>query len=131
MLSIGIVLGWAAVFAIGRAEALGLAHGTAQRLPIVGFALGMAAGLALALSARARGAAAYVGGPLLLGAVLWFFAVLLGGVLVAMGLAPDTADLIPAIAFVVGVVTGLVGPLVMGAERLMTLRSRRRGNAPP
>jgi len=106
-MGLGVALTWALVFVIPTAERLGLSHGKAQKIPLLGLALGIVWGIALRSSDNARAALRYVTAPLLLGAVLWFFFLLAGGVLVALGVPPGIADLVPILGFAIGAGLGM------------------------
>jgi hypothetical protein len=91
---------------------------SANRLPYLGLIVGLAWGLGIARAGSVRAAPGYLVAPVLVGAVFWFFAVLLGGVLVGLGLSPEAADHVPTIGFALGAALG-VAPLVLrGAEWL-------------
>jgi hypothetical protein len=127
MLGLGIALGWASVFLIPTAERLGLSHAMANRLPFLGFFLGASWGLGITVSTDARAAFGYLVAPLLLGSVFWFFALLLGGVMVAAGLSPAAADAVAILGFGLGASLGSA-PLV--AWIVEAVSARRPGSGP-
>lgn len=124
MLGLGLVLGWASIFAIPTLVRLGISPPTASRAPFAAFALGNVWGLALAFSNGARESLGSLAAPFLLGGVFWFFAVLLGGVLVAAGLPPHLADWVPIAGFSIGAGLGCAPIIVFVVERVERARAK-------
>ncbi len=125
MLGMGVALGWASVYLISPLIHAGVTERTANRLPFVAFALGVAWGLASAVSKTALGLLTFATLVPLTGAVIWFFGVLLGGFLVGCGVSSDTADYAPVIGFCFGAGLGSLPGLVLGSEAAQALFSRR------
>jgi hypothetical protein len=124
MLGLGIVLGWAAVFLIPLGVRMGIPERAANRLPFLGFFLGLGLGLASALSRTVKGVLSYAVLVPICGGVFWFFGVLLGGLLVGVGLSPDAADYVPIVGFCLGVGVALLPGLVVGSEAIGAYLSR-------
>lgn len=124
MLGLGVLLGWGCVFLIPSVERLGMRHATANRLPWLGLVLGLLWGLGIRRAGSIRAASGYLIAPVLLGAVLWFFAVLLGGVLVGFGVSPEAADHVPLIGFVLGAALGSAPLVARGTEWIAARRER-------
>jgi hypothetical protein len=125
MLGMGVALGWASVYLIPRLVHAGVTERTANRLPFVAFALGLAWGLLSAVSKTALGLLTFAVVVPLTGAVFWSFGVLLGGLLVGCGVSSDSADYVPVIGFCLGAGLALLPGLVIGSETAQTFFSRR------
>jgi hypothetical protein len=125
MLGLGVALGWASVYLIPWLMHAGVTERTANRLPFVAFALGLAWGLLSAVSTTALGLLTFAVLVPLTGAVFWFFGVLLGGFLVGCGVSSDTADYVPVIVFCFGAGLASLPGLVLGSEAVQALFSRR------
>lgn len=124
MLGLGIVLGWASVFLIPLCVRVGVAEHTANRLPFLGFFLGLAWGLASAVSRTAKSLLSFAVLVPVCGGVFWFFGVLLGGLLVGFGVSPGAADYVPVVGFCLGVAVALLPGIVIGSEALGSFFSR-------
>lgn len=126
MLALGVLLGWVSIFFIVPLEHAGIAERTASRLPFLGFACGLALGLAASLSKSAKEAVTYALLVPVTGGVFWFFGVLLGGVLVGLGVSSAHADVVPLIGFCLGVLCVVLPGALVGAERLRAFFSRKK-----
>lgn len=111
MLGLGIVLGWASIFAIPTLKQLGIPAAAADKLPYLAFVTGVVWGAGTFLSKGAAAAVGYLAAPVVVGAVFGFFGILLGGLLVGFGLSPAAADFVPVGAFALGAALGSA-PLV-------------------
>ncbi len=118
MLGLGIVLMFACIHWVPDLVRWGIPKPMADRIPFAAFFFGLAWGFAVAISEEPKlvlqGMATILG----LGALFWFGGLLIGGLLVAMGVPEKKADLAPAVAFYLGLFTGLVAVLVHVSERL-------------
>ena len=124
MLGLGILLGWASVFLIPVLVHAGFASRTANRLPFLGFFLGLALGVASAVSQTTKGLLSYALLVPICGAVFWFFGLLGGGLLIGFGVSPDTADYVPVAGFCLGTAIALLPGLVIGSEAARAFVSR-------
>lgn len=124
MLLLAVVLGWFSVFLIPVAIRLGLAAPIADKIPFVGFFTGLVWGLGIGISRDMKETFLHLAGALLFGAVCWFFAVLIGGLLVGFGVSPAFADLVPTFGFCLGLVVGAIPLVFRGVELLDAFRAR-------
>lgn len=113
MLGLGVLLGWASIFAIPVLERVGVAGQYASNFPFLAFGLGAAWGLALRTSKHAREALLLVTAPLVLGVVFWFFGLIAGAALLLFGASEEVADYAPPSAFVLGALLGCVPVVVV------------------
>jgi hypothetical protein len=102
-LGAGVLFCWAFVFLVLPAIHLGLSEHAARRIPLVGLAIGLFIGWGAQRFESLRKALGYAAFPLILGALFWGAAVLLGGGLILVGV-PD--DWLPLSAFAAGVLLG-------------------------
>jgi hypothetical protein len=121
MLMLGLLLGWAAIWAIPYAVRLGMPQRLADQLPYGACALGLSWGFATRNLREARSLLAAAAAPLLMGAVFWFIALFIAAGLMAAGLPPVTGDVVPGAGFLIGVLLGTLGGV---AEVVSLLRPR-------
>jgi len=124
MLVMGFVVSYASFLARPLLESAGMSERALARLPRFTFLGGSALGLAMGLSKSVKEYLLGIGGAFLLGAVLWFFGVFAGGLLVGMGVSEEVADWIPTGAFVAGLVLGLVPTFVIAKEKIENLATK-------
>jgi hypothetical protein len=123
MLGLGVVLGWASVFAIPWFEGLGVAPHIATNFPFAAFALGAAWGLALRTSKGARGLLTLVAAPIVTGVIFYFFGLFGGALLLLFGASERVADYAPLGGFVLGVALGclpVVAVILDGIQRVLS-----------
>ena len=97
-----IVVAWIAALAFPIAIKVGLKESTAARLPNFGLFAGAVLGLAMSLASSIKH---FLGSLLLIfvtASVFWFFAVLLEGIVIAMGVPEDIAEWLSPAAFCFG-----------------------------
>ena len=126
MLLMGVVCWLVAIYAYSLEIKLGMSEAATHELPIYGFFVGLALGLAIALVRSIKDIFASLLAMLVLGGLFWFFGVVLEGVLVAFGLSPDIAPWISRIGFALGVLLGSVLLYAVGHD--MVTRQFRRPN---
>lgn len=124
MLVMGFAVSYASFLARPLLESAGMSEVTLARLPRYTFPGGLALGLAMGLSKPVKEYLLGIGGAFLLGAVLWFFGVFAGGLLVGMGVSEEVADWIPTVAFVAGLGLGLVPAFVIAKEKIENLATK-------
>jgi hypothetical protein len=125
MLGLGLLLGWLSVYLIPLATRAGLSETAANRLPFLGFFLGVALGVASVVSKTTNGLVTYALLVPVSGSVFWFFGVLAGGLLVACGVSPEAADYAPAVAFCLGLAVALLPGIVVGSDAARGFFTRR------
>jgi hypothetical protein len=124
MLLAGVATAWIAALAFPLATRLGVPPSTAAKLPNAGFFVGMALGLCIGLSRSIKQIVAALLGSVLLGSVLWFFAVLLQSLLIAMGVPDGYVGWISGAAFWCGLLLGLIPVIAISYDKLGVLRAR-------
>jgi hypothetical protein len=124
----GFVLGWGSIYLIGLATRLGLLEHAANRIPFVGFAVGICVGFGILQSDGFKEAVRSVVAPLILGAVFWLFGVALGGALILFGVPDGIVDYVPWVGFGLGVALGLLVFAAWGYDAVGSLVQRLRSN---
>jgi hypothetical protein len=127
-LGCGLVLGWASIYLIGLAIRLGLSEHAANRIPFVGFAVGICVGFGILRSAGFKQAMGNVVAPLIFGAVFWFLGRALGAVLMCFGVPDGIVDVVPPVGFGLGVALGLVVFAAWGYDAVESLVHRLRSS---
>jgi hypothetical protein len=105
----GVAVGWITIYLISPAIRLGMSELAANRIPFVGFAVGV--GLGLSNDGRAALLGLFM--PLIMGAVCGFIGLLVGVVIQVFGASAAAADRVSLIALIVGLALGVfVGAVV-------------------
>jgi hypothetical protein len=108
-LGCGVAVGWICVYLISPAIHLGMSELSANRIPFVGFAVGV--GLGLSNNGRAAILGLFM--PLILGAVCGFIGLLVGVAIQVFGASAAAADRVSMVALVLGLALGVfVGAVV-------------------
>ena len=118
MLLLGIAIAWALIMAIPLEMKAGIPERAANNLPKAGFFAGLVLGLAMAFSKSIKQVLGAFGGMLLLGAVFWFFGVLLEGLLIGFGVSPEVAGWLSPVAFFLGIALGLIPVFAISYDKL-------------
>jgi hypothetical protein len=108
-LGCGVAVGWISFYLISPAIHFGMSELAANRIPFVGFAVGV--GLGLSNNGRAALLGLFM--PLIMGAVCGFIGLLVGVVIQVFGASVAAADRVSMIALVFGLALGVfVGAVV-------------------
>jgi hypothetical protein len=107
------ILMWLCSFVVWKlVDTIGMPREIAEflwwKMPIVGLCLGVVLGAFIPFSEVVRNTLTYLGAVMLCGAVMWFFAVLLEGVLIAMGVPSSVAERVSLSGFWAGIGLGLI-----------------------
>jgi hypothetical protein len=124
----GFLLGWASIYLIGLATRLGLPEHAANRIPFVGFAVGVCVGFGIHQSDGFKQAMGNVVAPLVLGAVFWVLGLALGAALMLLGVPDGIVDALPSVGFGLGVALGLLVFAAWGYDAVGSLVQRLRSS---
>jgi hypothetical protein len=119
-LGCGVAVGWIAFYLISPAIHLGMSELAANRIPLVGFAVGV--GLGLSNNGRAALLGLFM--PLIMGAVCGFIGVLVGVVIQVFGASDAAADRVSMIALIFGLALGVFAGAVVAFDEFGKLAIR-------
>ena len=131
MLLMGVVCTWLTALAYPLEIKMHIAPAVASKLPGYAFFFGLALGIGIAFSKSVKDIFSAIGAMALLGAVFWFFGVLMGGLLIGFGAPDRVASLAPTIGFGVGVLLGSVLLFAFAQDQFEALRARLRDKPHP
>jgi hypothetical protein len=119
-LGCGVAVGWISFYLIFPAIHLGMSELAANRIPLVGFAVGV--GLGLSNNGRAAVLGLFM--PLIMGAVCGFIGLLVGFLMQIFGASVAAADCISMIALIFGLALGVFAGAVVAFDELGKLAIR-------
>lgn len=124
MIVMGVICVWVATQGYGLEIRMGMSPAAAGKLPNYAFFAGLGLGVLIGIFRNVKEFFGALMVMVVMGGVLWFIGVILGGLMVGFGLSSEKADLIPPVTFAIGLLIGSVVVYAVGQDMVKALFQR-------
>jgi hypothetical protein len=124
MVIMGVICVWVAIQGYGLEIRMGMSPTGAAKLPNYAFFAGLGLGVLIGISPNVREIFGALAAMVVMGGVLWFIGVIIGGLMVGFGLSSDKASLIPPVTLGIGLLLGSVVVYAVGQDMVKALFHR-------